>query len=122
MSWLKAQCGDEAAWSALLEQIVADSRRLPCGSRALPHVYVSPERRELYCDAVALATLNALIALEHLDEVASMPESGLIAIVPETPPVATPVASPVATPRRIARGEDKTATRLLLPVFGAQPA
>lgn len=118
MTWLKAQCGDEAAWSALLEQVVADSRRLPCGSRATPHVYVIPERRELYCDAVALATLNALIALEHLDEVVSMPESGLIAIVPETPPVVTPAA----TPRRIERGEDKTAARLMLPLFGAQPA
>jgi len=118
MTWLKAQFGDEAAWSTLLEQVVADSRRLPCGSRVLPHVYVSPERRELYCDAVALATLNALIALEHLDEVASMPESGLIAIVPETEP---PAAAPVAAPRRIERGEDRP-IRLLMPVFGAQPA
>ena len=115
MTWLKARCDDEAAWTALLEQVVADSRRLPCGSGALPHVYVSPERRELYCDAVALATLNALIALEHLDEVASMPESGLVAIVPETPP-------PVAMSRRFERDEDKTTALLLMPAFGAQPA
>ncbi len=116
MTWLKAQFGDEAAWSALLEQVVADGRRLPCSGTALPHVYVVPERRELYCDAVALATLNALIALEHLEEVASVPPSGLIAIVPEQP-----TQAPTAASRWIERGEDKTAARLL-PVFGAQPA
>lgn len=114
MTWLKAQFGDEAAWTALLEQVVADGRRLPRSGTALPHVYVVPERRELYCDAVALATLNALIALEHLEEVASMPQGGLIAIVPET-------QASMAASRRIGRGEDKTAARLL-PVFGAQPA
>ncbi len=116
MTWLKAHCADEANWSALLAQVVADSRRLPCAGTAPPHVYVMPERRELYCDAVALATLNALIALEHLDEVASMPASGLIAIVPETPPV----AAPLATSWRIER--DDTTAWPLLPEFGAQPA
>ncbi|HUD40819.1 MAG TPA: hypothetical protein VMR06_02360 [Dokdonella sp.] len=120
MTWLKAQFGDEAAWSALLEQVVADSRRLPSGSGSLPHVYADPERRELYCDAVALATLNALIALDHLDEVPSMPPSGVIAVVPEAPP--GDATTPAAASRRPDRGDGKAAARRLLPVFGAQPA